>query len=125
MEHFVKMVNKLLNKHTPFKTFNKEPNMCSSKPWRATDITKSIKVRDNYIKIFINKENQKRKQGNKTNSRPIGTIFPLFLHAQKIHIAKDFLKKKKSKQSGKQLKVTSAKNKKTSENLVFNTNFFF
>ena len=109
MEHFVKMVNKLLNKHTPLKTFNKQPNMCSSKPWRANDITKSIKVKDNYIKIFINKENQKRKQGNKTNSQPIGTIFPLFLHAQKIHIAKDFLKKKKSKQSGKQLKVTSAK----------------
>ena len=83
--------------------------MRSSKPWRATDITKSKKMRDNYIKIFINKEDQKRKQGNKTNSQSIGTIFPLFLHAQKIHIAKDFLKKKKSKQSGKQLKVTSAK----------------
>ena len=81
MEHFVKMVNKLLNKHTPFKTFNKEPNMCSSKPWRATDITKSIKVRDNYIKSSSTK---KIRKGSR-ETKPIHDLLELYSHSSYMH----------------------------------------
>ena len=47
MEHFLKIVIALLDRHAPFKTFNKKPNIDSSKPWITTGIAKSIKVKDN------------------------------------------------------------------------------
>ena len=52
-EHFLKIVIALLDRHAPFKTFNKKPNIDSSKPWISTGIAKSIKVKDNlYKKVF-------------------------------------------------------------------------
>ena len=44
LEHFL-IVHTLLYRHAPFKSFNKEPNRYSSKPWITTGIAKSIKVR--------------------------------------------------------------------------------
>ena len=50
MEHFLKIVHALLDRHAPFKSFNKKPNIYSSKPWIKTGIAKSIKVKDNLYK---------------------------------------------------------------------------
>ena len=48
----------------------------------------------------------KRKQSTKNNLRPIATIFPLSLDAQRTPITMDFLEKTKEmlKQSGKQFR---------------------
>ena len=63
-------------------------------------------MKDNLYKKFQVKQICKRKQSTKTNSGPIGTIFPLSLDDQRAHITMDFLKKTKEilKQSGKQLR---------------------
>ena len=47
MENFLKIVHALLGRHALFKSFNKKPNIYSSKPWIKTGIAKSIKVKDN------------------------------------------------------------------------------
>ena len=61
MEHFLKIVNALLDRHAPFKTFNKKPNIYSSKPWITTGIAKSIKVKDNLYKKFSSETNLQKK----------------------------------------------------------------
>ena len=40
IEHFLKIVHALLSKHALFNSFNKEPNIYSSKPWKTTGIAK-------------------------------------------------------------------------------------
>ena len=60
MEHFLKIVHALLGRHAPFKSFNKKPNIYSSKPWITTDIAKSIKVKDNLYQKFSNEANFKK-----------------------------------------------------------------
>ena len=61
MEHFLKIVIALLDRHAPFKTFNKKPNIDSSKPWITTGIAKSIKVKDNLYKKFSSETNLQKK----------------------------------------------------------------
>ena len=60
MEHFLKIVHALLDRHAPFKSFNKKPNIYSSKPWIKTGIAKSVKVKDNLYK-FSSETNLKKK----------------------------------------------------------------
>ena len=93
MEHFLKIVSALLDRHAPFKSFNKKPNIYSSKPRITTGIAKSIKVKDNLYKNFSSETNLQRKQSTKNNLGHIGTIFPLSLDAQRTHVTKDFLKR--------------------------------
>ena len=50
MTYFLKIVHALLDRHAPFKSFNKKSNIYSSKSWIATGIAKSIKVKDNLYK---------------------------------------------------------------------------
>ena len=88
MEHFLKIVHTLLDRHAPFKSFSKKPNICSSKAWITTGIAKSIKVKDNLHKTFSSKTNCEIKQNTKTNLGSIETIFRLSLDAQKTHITK-------------------------------------
>ena len=47
MEHSLKIFHARLDRHAPFKSFNKKTNIYSSKPWITTSIAKSIKVKDN------------------------------------------------------------------------------
>ena len=61
MEHFLKIVHLLLDRHTPFESFNKKPNINSSKPWITTGIAKSIKVKDNLYKKFSSETNLQKK----------------------------------------------------------------
>ena len=60
MENFLNIVHALLDRHAPFKSFNKKPNIYSSKPWITTDIAKSIKVKDNLYQKFSNEANFKK-----------------------------------------------------------------
>ena len=57
MEHFLKIVHTLLDRHALFKSFNKKPNIYSSKQWITTGIAKSIKVKDNLYKTFSSEAN--------------------------------------------------------------------
>ena len=77
MEHFLKIVHALLDRHAHFKSFNKKTNISSSKPWITAGIAKSRKVKDNLYKSFQLKQICKRKQSTKNNLGPIRTIFPL------------------------------------------------
>ena len=61
MEHFLKIVHALLDRPAPFKSFNKKPNIYSSKPWITTGIAKSIKVKDNLYKKFSSETNLQKK----------------------------------------------------------------
>ena len=61
MEHFLKIVHALLDRLAPFKSFNKKPNIYSSKPWITTGIAKSIKVKDNLYKKFSSETNLQKK----------------------------------------------------------------
>ena len=61
VEHFLKIVHALLDGHTTFKSFNKKPNIYSSKPWITTGIAKSIKVKDNLYKKFSRETNLQKK----------------------------------------------------------------
>ena len=88
MEHFLKIVHTLLDRHAPCKSFNKKLSIYSSNPWMTTGISKSIKVKDNLYKKF----------SSQTNVEPIGTIYTLSLDAQRTHITMAL-----SKQSGKKL----------------------
>ena len=61
MEHFLKIVPALLDRHAHFQYFNKKPNIYSSKPWITTGIAKSIKVKDNLYKKFSRETNFQKK----------------------------------------------------------------
>ena len=61
MEHFLKIVHTLLDRHAPFKSFNKKPNIYSSKPWTITGIAKTIKVKDNLYTKFPSETNLQKK----------------------------------------------------------------
>ena len=106
MEHFLKIVHTLLERHTPFKSFSKKSNIYNSKPWITTGIAISIKMKHNLYKKFSNETNFQQKAEYQTNLGSIRTIFPVSLDVQKTHIAMDFLKKTKEvlEQSGKQLR---------------------
>ena len=47
MECLLKIVHVLLDRHAPFKSFNKKPNIYSCKLWINYGLAKSIKVKDN------------------------------------------------------------------------------
>ena len=48
----------LLDRHSPYKSFNKKPNIYSSnKPWINYALAKSIKVKDNLYKKFSSETN--------------------------------------------------------------------
>ena len=51
----------LLDRHAPFKSFNKKPYIYSPKPWITTGIAKSIKVKDNLYKKFSSETNLQKK----------------------------------------------------------------
>ena len=61
MEHFRKIVHMLLDKHVPFKSFNKKPNIYSSIPRITTGIAKSIKIKDNLYEKFSSETNLQKK----------------------------------------------------------------
>ena len=87
----------LLDRHAPFKSFNKKTNIYSSKSWITSGIAKSIKVKDNLCKKFSSESNfLYGKQSSKTNLGPIRTIFSLSLDAQRTHITIDFEENKRN-----------------------------
>ena len=51
----------LLDKHVPFKSFNKKPNIYSSIPRITTGIAKSIKIKDNLYEKFSSETNLQKK----------------------------------------------------------------
>ena len=61
MKRFLKIVHVLLDRHAPFKSFNKKPCIYSPKPWITTGIAKSIKVKDNLYKKFSSETNLQKK----------------------------------------------------------------
>ena len=101
MKHFLKIVHTLLERHAPFKSFNKKASIYSSKPWITTGIARSIKVKDNSYKNFSSETNLHEKAKYQNLFRTY-QIFPLSLDAQRTHFTMDFLKKAKEilKQSG-------------------------
>ena len=98
MEDFLKIVHMLLDRHAPFKFFNKKKTkMYSSKSWITSGTVKSIKVKDSLCKKFSSESNLLYgKHRSKTNLGPIRTIFPLSLDAQRTHITKDFEENKRN-----------------------------
>ena len=105
MEHFLKIVHTLLDRHAPFKSFNKKLNIYSSKPWIKTDIAKSIKAKENLNKNFSGETNLQKKVP-KPQFRTYQNYILLCSDAQRTHITMNFLKKTKEmlKQSGKHLR---------------------
>ena len=61
MEHSLKIFHTRLDRHAPFKSFNKKTNIYSSKRWITASIAKSIKVKDNLQKIFLSEVNLQKK----------------------------------------------------------------
>ena len=61
MERFLKIVHVLLDRHAPFKFFNKKPDIYCPEPWITTGIAKSIKVKNNLCKKFPSERNLQKK----------------------------------------------------------------
>ena len=83
MEHFLKIVRALLDRHTPFKSFNKKANLYSPKPWIATGIAKSIKVKDNLFKKVLSKTNLRKKAGYQKQFRTYRNYISTLLRCSK------------------------------------------
>ena len=106
MEHFLKIVHLLLDRHTPFKSFNKKPNINSSKPWITTGIAKSIKVKDNLYKKFSSETNLQKKAEYQKQFRTYQNYVSTLLRCSKDSYCNGLFEKTKDmlKQSGKQLR---------------------
>ena len=60
-KHFLKILNKFLDKYAPLKTLSKSKLKTFSKPWITQGILKSIKIKNNlYKKLCKTKNNQNK-----------------------------------------------------------------
>ena len=84
MEHFLKIVHVLLDRHTPFKSFNnKKTNIYSLKPWIKTGTAKSIKVKDNLYKKFSSETNLQKKAEYQKQFRTYRNYISMLLRCSK------------------------------------------
>ena len=85
----------MLDRHTPFKSFNKKPNTYSSKPWITTGITKSIKVKDNLHKIFLSETNLQKKAEYQNQFRTYQNYISTLLRCSKDSYYNGFFEENK------------------------------
>ena len=64
---FVRLVNRIVDKHAPIKVIEKKENEITSKPWTARGIKTSMKIRDKFYKQMI-KTKSKQQKLSKHNS---------------------------------------------------------
>ena len=59
--HFLKIVNKLLDKHAPYKTIKYSKPQCGTKPWITTGLVNSIRTKNKLYKSFCKEKDPKTK----------------------------------------------------------------
>ena len=60
-ETFVRLVNRILDKHEPTKIIEKNENEIPSKPWVTRGIKTSVKIRDKFYKQIIKRKSKQQK----------------------------------------------------------------
>ena len=83
--------------HAFFKSFNKKPNIYSSKPW-ITGIAKSIKVEDNLYKKFSSEINLQKKTQYQKQFRTYRNYISTFLRCSKDSYYNGLFEENKTKQ---------------------------
>ena len=58
---FVRLVNRILDKHAPIKVIEKKENKITSKPWITRGIKTSMKIRDKFYKQMIKTKSKQQK----------------------------------------------------------------
>ena len=54
--HFLKIVNKLLDKHAPYKTIKHSKPLYETKPWITRGLANSIRIKNKLYKNFCKKQ---------------------------------------------------------------------
>ena len=60
--HFVKIVNKLLDKHAPYKIIKYSKTRCETKPWITPGLANSIRNKQKLYKSFYKEKDPKTKE---------------------------------------------------------------
>ena len=96
-ETFVRLVNRILDKHAPTKIIEKKENKITSKPWVARGIKTSMKIRDKFYKQMI-KTKSKQQKLSKHNSykKYRNKITELLKISRQTYYQKYFEKNKKN-----------------------------
>ena len=87
--HFLKIINKLLDKHAPYKTIKYYKPQYGSKAWITPGLTNSL---TNCTKVSAKKKIQKQKDVSKSNSNHAVIIYPHCLERQNLVITSNILK---------------------------------
>ena len=62
LAQFLKIVNKLLDKHVPYKTIRYSKPQYETKPWVTPGMVNSIRNKNKLYKIFFKEKNRKTKE---------------------------------------------------------------
>ena len=117
-ETFVRLVNRILDKHVPTKIIEKKENKITSKPWVTRGIKTSMKIRDKFYKQMI-KTKSKQQKLSKHNSykKYRNKITELLRISRQTYYQKYFEKNKKNSKrlwQGIHEIISSQKSKKDS-----------
>ena len=78
LEHFLKIVEKLLDKYAPYKNIKYPKSQFESKPWITLGLTYSIKIKNKLYKSFCKEKDPHKKENYerqfKTYCNPISTL---------------------------------------------------
>ena len=77
LEHFLQIINNLLDKHAPY-VMSKSCSSFASKPWITTAIANSIKSKNKIYKKFCKEKNPQQKQIYGRQFKLIGTILQCY-----------------------------------------------
>ena len=94
--HFPKIVEKLLDKHAPYKNIKHPKYQFETKPWITPGLAYSIIIKKNFTKVSARKKIHTKKKIMKGNSKHTVTLYLHYLGRQKNLIRNDTLETTKN-----------------------------
>ena len=94
--HFLKILEKPLDKHVPYKNIKHPKSEFETKPWITPGLANSVKIKNKLYKSFCKEKDHTKKKIMKDNSKYTIILYLHYLGTQKNHIINNTLEAKKS-----------------------------
>ena len=95
LEHFLKIIEKLLHKHAPYKIIKHPKSKFENKLWITPGLANSIKIKNKLYRSFCKEKDLHKKENYERHFKTFHNLYLHYLGRQKILTINNTLKTKK------------------------------